>query len=140
MSLAKKRFLRFTSIILIVIYCSQLCLKGATFFYYLKNKDFISKNLCINKKKPRTCCKGSCRLNDWMKKTDDVPMEKKSSSVPSSLNSKTESFALPLNGLGILNLFATDTCHFFNFSCSLLKGFLSKLFKPPDFDYLILNF
>jgi len=36
---------------------------------YLINKDFISKNLCINRNKPHSCCKGKCYLVKQLKKS-----------------------------------------------------------------------
>jgi len=30
---------------------------------YQVNRDFISKNLCVNRFKPCACCKGKCYLN-----------------------------------------------------------------------------
>ena len=36
--------------------------KGMIWLGYELNKEFISKNLCINKLKPKLHCKGSCQL------------------------------------------------------------------------------
>ena len=33
---------------------------------YQVNKDFIAKNLCINRAKPSCCCQGKCYLNKKM--------------------------------------------------------------------------
>jgi hypothetical protein len=36
---------------------------------YLINKDYIAKNLCVNKDKPKSCCKGKCHLVKQLNKT-----------------------------------------------------------------------
>jgi len=36
---------------------------------YLIHKDYIAMNLCINKNKPKSCCKGKCYLVKQLKKT-----------------------------------------------------------------------
>ena len=34
------------------------------------NRDYIAKTLCINRTKPKSCCKGSCYLKKKLDKTD----------------------------------------------------------------------
>jgi len=36
---------------------------------YLIHKDYIAKNLCVNRKKLHSCCKGKCYLVKQLKKT-----------------------------------------------------------------------
>jgi hypothetical protein len=51
--------------------------KGIMWLEYQANKEFISKNLCINKFKPLLRCKGNCQLMKRM-----AEEEKENSSVP----------------------------------------------------------
>jgi hypothetical protein len=37
---------------------------------YLVNKDYIAKNLCINKDKPKSCCKGKCHMVKQLQKAN----------------------------------------------------------------------
>jgi hypothetical protein len=37
---------------------------------YLVNKDYIAKNLCVNKDKPKSCCKGKCHMVKQLQKTN----------------------------------------------------------------------
>lgn len=41
------------------------------FIEYAINKDFIIKNLCINRDKPLSCCEGKCHLAKQLKKSND---------------------------------------------------------------------
>lgn len=38
---------------------------------YLLNRDYIAKNLCVNKDKPKSCCKGKCHLVKQLNKTNN---------------------------------------------------------------------
>lgn len=44
--------------------------------YFHANKEYIAKNLCINRANPESCCKGSCFLNDKLRKTEDSNNQK----------------------------------------------------------------
>ncbi len=44
--------------------------------YYHANKEYIAKNLCVNRSNPESCCKGSCFLNDKLQKTEDCNNKK----------------------------------------------------------------
>jgi hypothetical protein len=41
---------------------------------YAINKDYISKNLCINKDIPGNCCHGKCYLDEQIKK-NSIPVD-----------------------------------------------------------------
>lgn len=38
---------------------------------YSLQKDYIVKNLCINRNNPHSCCQGKCYLNEQIKKNTD---------------------------------------------------------------------
>jgi len=40
------------------------------FVEYAVNKDYIVKNLCINRDKPKSCCEGKCHLKKELSKSD----------------------------------------------------------------------
>lgn len=37
---------------------------------YALNKDYIAKNLCVNRDKPKSCCQGKCHLKKELAKSD----------------------------------------------------------------------
>jgi len=39
---------------------------------YAVFKDYIAKNLCINKDKPKSCCQGKCYLEKQLKKSAET--------------------------------------------------------------------
>ncbi len=38
---------------------------------YLFNREYIANNLCVNKDKPKSCCKGKCHLVKQLNKTNN---------------------------------------------------------------------
>jgi len=41
------------------------------FIEYALNKDYIAKNLCVNRDKPKSCCQGKCHLKKQLAKSDE---------------------------------------------------------------------
>lgn len=54
------------TILLILLMAVQTFSKWCLILEYQVNKDFIAKNLCINRAKPASCCQGKCYLNKKM--------------------------------------------------------------------------
>lgn len=59
---------------------------------YLLNYDYISKELCVNRDKPDSCCKGKCYLEKEAKKQDES--EGKTKVTVRMQESVTELFAI----------------------------------------------
>ncbi len=56
--------------ILLIVMAAYLILPALPVIDYLINKDYIAKNLCINKDKPKSCCKGKCHMVKQLQKTN----------------------------------------------------------------------
>jgi hypothetical protein len=52
----------FASITLLICFSIQSISKLVIVLNYQINKDFISKNLCVNRDEPDSCCHGKCEL------------------------------------------------------------------------------
>ena len=50
------------TIVLILLMGIQTFSKWCVILEYQVNKDFIAKNLCVNRSKPASCCQGKCYL------------------------------------------------------------------------------
>jgi len=51
------------TIVLLLLTSVQTFSKWCLIAEFRINKDYIAKNLCVNRFKPRCCCKGKCYLN-----------------------------------------------------------------------------
>jgi len=56
--------------ILFIVMTAYLILPALPVIDYLVNKDYIAKNLCVNKDKPKSCCKGKCHMVKQLQKTN----------------------------------------------------------------------
>jgi len=54
---------------LLLVLTAYLIIPVLPIIDYLIHKDYIAMNLCINKNKPKSCCKGKCYLVKQLKKT-----------------------------------------------------------------------
>ena len=69
-----KAILPFLLLILVVLQSVNLTFVK---FHYEANKDFIAKNLCVNRFNPESDCEGKCFLMRKLKKEADHDAEKK---------------------------------------------------------------
>jgi len=58
------------SLILLLVLAAYIIIPVVPVIDYLVNKDYIAKNLCINKDKPKSCCKGKCHMVKQLQKTN----------------------------------------------------------------------
>jgi hypothetical protein len=58
------------AIILLTAFAAQMSSRFAVLVNFELNKDYIAKNLCENREKPKSCCKGKCYLKKQLAKTD----------------------------------------------------------------------
>ena len=54
---------------LLIVLTTYLIIPVLPIIDYLIHKDYIAKNLCVNRKKLHSCCKGKCYLVKQLKKT-----------------------------------------------------------------------
>jgi len=57
------------SSLLLIVLTAYLIIPVLPIIDYLIHKDYIAKNLCVNRKKLHSCCKGKCYLVKQLKKT-----------------------------------------------------------------------
>jgi len=64
----------------------QAMIKVAIIGWYELNKDYIAKNLCENRNKPKMKCCGKCYLRKQLKKAEDGNTGNTEKQGPSKLN------------------------------------------------------
>lgn len=58
------------SVILLLVLTAYLIIPVIPVFDYLIHKDYIAKNLCVNRDKPKSCCNGKCHMVKKLKKAN----------------------------------------------------------------------
>jgi ribosomal protein S26 len=73
---------KFITILLFVGVLLQSLSKLVVIVNFELKKDFIAKNLCENRDKPKLCCKGKCQLKKALNNTEnDSPKNKTSQRI-----------------------------------------------------------
>lgn len=85
--------------VIIVMICllMQTFSKGVVLLEYRLNKDFIAKNLCENRSRPKMKCNGRCQLMKQWKAEDDRSASEKASKSNFTESCFTDHITLPDN-------------------------------------------
>lgn len=122
--LAKK----ITCVCMMIVLLLQTFSRAAIVVNFYVNQDYIAKNLCENRNKPKLNCCGKCQLNKKLhtedKKEKELPDQKGVGTVV--LSSKSFYATVPS---AIATLFRNT---FYNFSENTEAGQASSFFHPPD--------
>lgn len=117
------------TIALILLTALQTFSKWCLILEYQVNRDYISKNLCINRARPSCCCHGKCYLNKKMA-TDESGQQ-----APGKGGQKEES---PLQVASLLNSFSAlqvpviIPCNPTRYLASSSQEFSLSVFQPPQ--------
>lgn len=92
------------------------------------NREYIAKNLCVQKKKKGNCCQGSCHLKEQLKEDEK---KEQSSSVP-SFKDKNETvwFYQPVNRTN-LTAFALSSIFITPYLKPETVSRSNSIFHPP---------
>ncbi len=123
----KKRLHIFFSFILLVSFSWQCAAKSIIYLSFKNKQTQLSKTVCVNRNKPKSCCAAKCYLAKELKKED------KRQSNSASLKDKTEKTELRTGTITFL--FSTHTLnqdYKIIETKSLPNNFLSSVFHPPS--------
>jgi hypothetical protein len=117
------------TILLILLIALQTFSKWCLILEYQVNRDFISKNLCVNRYRPSCCCHGKCYLNKKMAKDESQQQ------APGKGGQKEESpiqLSASLNNLPELPAPVIITVNPTRYLASSSQEFLFSVFQPPQ--------
>ena len=95
---------------------------------FYANQDYIAKNLCENRNKPKCCCHGKCQLRKRLNKDtneDKQSNERKSSKESEVLSSKSFFLNIPVP------IFKEQTITYTSFSDGKAIDKSYSIFHPP---------
>ena len=103
---------------------------------YAINKDFIVKNLCINRYKPHSCCEGKCYLEKQLKKSSDSNNDPKDNNTNKKVqNEDVKEF---LNShISIPKVFGSRINYQVNPKTPITTRYLSAIFIPPKIEFFL---
>jgi len=116
------------ALLFLLAFTAQMFSKAVIVCSFYANQDYIAKNLCENRNKPKCCCHGKCQLRKRLNKDtneDKQSNERKSSKESEVLSSK--SFFLNIPTAVFKEQQITYTC--FSDGKAIDKSY--SIFHPP---------
>jgi len=101
------------------------------FIEYAINKDYIAKNLCINKYKPQNCCQGKCYLGEQLKRTAET-QDSNTGNNKKTVAAHSVEDHMPSQGIVSIP-FESKIILISCYSIRILDLFLPSFFVPPKF-------
>jgi hypothetical protein len=116
------------TILFITLIALQTFSKMIVVLDYVWNKDYISKNLCVNRDKPKSCCHGKCYLNKKLVQ-EDQPQSNSGTRGPKDI-SELLLFAdsRPVSPDSKLNLISFRSGIYL---AGISQNYYSSFFHPP---------
>ncbi|HLP54626.1 MAG TPA: hypothetical protein VK151_06345 [Fluviicola sp.] len=102
--------------------------------WYLANKDYVAKELCVNKARPKMKCNGKCHLAKQLQKLEE-PQPKKAPVSPKPL--KLKELEWTITSVEILPATETSvsdekTLTYWNELKKAPRSFSNTIFHPPQ--------
>jgi hypothetical protein len=100
------------------------------YIQYAVFKEYIAKNLCVNKDKPKSCCEGKCYLEKQIKKSSETTDAENKNTNHKVQNNEVKEFLS--SHVSIPKAFAVNTLYFETFKTIITTISISSIFVPPE--------
>jgi hypothetical protein len=98
---------------------------------YAINKDYIAKNLCVQKNIPNNCCQGRCYLHERLARSSD-PIDNSTDHNKRNIQNKKVEDHLKSDGI-FASLFVKDiSVSGYYYQPHLIDIYISPVFVPPQ--------
>ena len=102
---------------------------------YAVNKDYISKNLCINRHKALNCCEGKCYLEKQIRKSIEPNNSKDNNTNKKIQNEEVKEFVS--THVANPELFKTYLTLLINPETPVTVSYVSAIFIPPKIKFIL---
>lgn len=96
---------------------------------YAVFKDYIAKNLCVNRTNPKSCCQGKCHLNKQIEKSSETSDAEEKGSNKKIRSQELQEFIISL--VSIPKATEVKILHLANIEIIHTTGAISCIFVPP---------
>ena len=124
-------FKQYIAILFLLAFAAQTFSKAIIVCSFYANRDYIAKNLCENRTKPKSCCAGKCQLRKKLNKETNQEKQanekKGSKETVETLSSKSFFTQYQQPFLAITN---TNYCIHPN--AEIIIGTTRSIFHPPN--------
>ena len=115
---------------LLIVLTAYLIIPVIPVIDYLLHKDYIAKNLCVNRNKPKSCCKGKCYMVKQLKKTSTNTESKSENTEKRIQLRQTDEFMANRTWQPFLQNYDTIYLIFNSLNLQLLA--VKVIFVPPE--------
>lgn len=122
----KYRIFATLHLILMVFYTFRPILP---YIEYAIFKDYIAKNLCVNRDKPKSCCQGKCYLEKQIKKNAEPSDTEETNSRRKILGQDIKEFLI--STVSIPKATEISLTHIINIEIIITTQYGSSIFVPP---------
>lgn len=129
----KYRIYAYIHLVILVIYLIRPVLP---YIEYAVNKEYIAKNLCINRADPHNCCEGKCYLEEEIKKSNDTgndPLEKDGNKKIQNEDVKEFLYSV----VSIPKIFETSITQQLARKSGIGNRYIPAIFIPPRFKFIL---
>lgn len=118
------------SIFFLLILILYLLRPVTPFIEYALNKEYIAKNLCINRNKPKSCCEGKCHLKKQLAKSDPANDSEGNNNTKKTQQKNLDEFVKSQGNA--CSVFETDQNSEFFPKIIITDHFPAVIFVPPQ--------
>ena len=120
---------RVYAILHLIIMVFYICRPVMPYIQYAVFKDYIAKNLCVNKDKPKSCCQGKCYLEKQIKKSTETSDTEEKSSNKKISNKEVNEFLF--SHISIPQLTEISLQQVVNTETIIVSQVVAAIFVPP---------
>jgi len=113
-----------------ILVLTQSFSKWVVMIEYNMNRNFIAKNLCINKVKPKSHCKGKCQMMKQL--AEEEKQNSRNNSNPSKIKIQEQVFTDWINKATIAFLTCVMIYHNEHPAAFKYEAPVSSIFHPPS--------
>lgn len=129
----KYRIYAYIHLVILVFYLIRPVLP---YLEYALNKEYIAKNLCVNRAEPHGCCEGKCYLEKQIKKSNETNNDPNDKNSDKKIqNEEVNEFLSP--HFTIPKIFETHITPQIRPDIPISMRFISAIFIPPKIEILL---
>ena len=122
----KYRIFAYVQLVVLVFYIVRPVMP---YVEYALSKEYITKNLCIDRFEPHNCCEGKCYLEKQIKKSNDNNDPQDNNSNKKVQNDVVKEFLSP--HVTISKVFESNIFYLVSSGTPIIPRYIATIFVPP---------
>ena len=121
------------AIFLLMLICSQICLRIGVYVSWKLNQEYLAKYECVNRNNPKSCCQAKCQLKKQLSKVDTSEQQNdQGKKGPIKVNDQEPFIMEEIQIDFVKGYIAEKSCQYKSFRSNYSFQYLRNSFQPPD--------